>query len=159
MCAITVENERYVSNCNSLNNTISPFVILMIDDEETCIISVQLMLLSLASSFAILGDERKSKEYSFVTFTNGTDGLDYLRGNASDVAIVLLDLMMPGIYGLDVLDAIRNEEKLKHLPVILQSGIANEGDIERARQIGVEGVIRKPYTKETVLSQIVKVIL
>ena len=93
--------------------------------------------------------------YYVVIADGGIEGLKLIRQNKFD--LVFLDLMMPDIYGLDVLRDIKTDKNLKKIPVILQTGIKNQKDIEEAFKLGVEGVINKPYNKQTLKNILHKV--
>lgn len=118
--------------------------ILMIDDEEACLTSMDMILMS--------------GEYSMVKAEGGIKGLEILSEISEDIDLILLDLMMPDMYGLDVLKAIKQEKKYEKIPVILQSGTSEQSVIEEAIKLGTAGYIKKPYSKESVLSEIKKVI-
>ena len=96
--------------------------------------------------------------YTLVKASGGAAGLQYLREHGQSIDLVLLDLMMPDIHGLDVLEYIRKSSYLTHLKVILQSGVADEKDIKKAQSIGIDGYIKKPYQKSIVLSEISSVL-
>ena len=62
--------------------------------------------------------------------------------------MLFLDLMMPEIYGLDILKKIRKDKKLKKLRVIIQTGVMNKEELEEAYRMGVIAIITKPYNKD-----------
>lgn len=68
--------------------------------------------------------------YEVITAGDGNDGLKLLQSDKPD--IVLLDLMMPGMNGIDVLAAIRKDAKLKDLKVVV---LTNMGDAETSAQV------------------------
>ena len=130
---------------NSANSSIqNKKTILMIDDEEICLLSMEILLLG--------------SLYSLIKANNSKEGIEYLENNPDAIDLIFLDLMMPDIYGLDLLAYIKNDPLLSKIPVIIQSGIANQNDIEKAYSLGASDFIRKPYKKDTVLNSIEKIL-
>jgi len=74
---------------------------------------------------------------------NGQEALDHLRENL-DVDIVLMDIMMPIMNGYEAMEAIRADEKLKHLPVIAVTAKAMEQDKQAALKAGADDYLTKP---------------
>ena len=60
--------------------------------------------------------------------------------------LVLLDLHLPGMSGKEVLAAIRADEKLRHLPVIIMTSSQQEKDILRSYKLGASSFVTKPPT-------------
>lgn len=116
--------------------------ILAIDDEEACLTSLELLLYE--TSFKI------------IKANCGMDGLDYLQNNPETVDVIILDLMMPDIYGINLLKIIKDNKKLAHIPVILQSCISDETEIKRAFDYGIYDFVKKPYDRKTIVEAIVK---
>ena len=86
-----------------------------------------------------------------VHVTDGVEALDYLyrrgrfagRGDG-DPSVLLLDIKMPRMDGLEVLKHIRSDEKLKHLPVVILSSSREESDLARSWDLGVNAYVVKP---------------
>jgi len=87
-----------------------------------------------------------------IVVEDGQDALDYIFCNAKyanrDInqtpALVLLDLKLPKIDGLEVLRRIRAAEKIKRLPVVILTSSKEEQDIAISYDLGVNSYIRKP---------------
>jgi CheY-like chemotaxis protein len=87
---------------------------------------------------------------------DGAEAIDYLSGEGifGDRAaypfpdIVVLDLKMPRLSGLDVLKWLKRHEKYRRIPKILLSGSAEECDIEEAYRLGVNTYFQKPAKLE-----------
>jgi two-component system response regulator len=82
---------------------------------------------------------------------DGAEALDYLhrRGQFADrssgePAVVLLDLKMPKVDGLEVLQEIRRDPQLKLIPVVVMTSSREEGDLLRSYQLGVNAYVVKP---------------
>lgn len=59
--------------------------------------------------------------------------------------IILLDLLMPGLGGLEVCQMLNSDEQTKDIPIIVLSAIANPADIKKAYGLGVVDYLTKPY--------------
>ena len=82
---------------------------------------------------------------------DGVEALDYLcyRGAFTqrakgDPAVVLLDIKMPRMDGIEVLRQIRADEHLKRIPVVILSSSREEGDLARSWDLGVNAYVVKP---------------
>jgi len=76
---------------------------------------------------------------------DGQEAIDVLE-NQPDVDLVLLDLMMPNLSGLDVLARIRSNERLKHLPCIILTAAGQETQHQRAMELGATEFLTKPFS-------------
>jgi CheY-like chemotaxis protein len=84
-----------------------------------------------------------------VEFDNGADALAGLRTSLPD--LVLLDISLPGMDGNEILARIRNDERLRPLPVIALTAHAMAGDREKYLSAGFDDYITKPIVDETLL--------
>jgi CheY-like chemotaxis protein len=80
---------------------------------------------------------------------DGQEALDYLQGGNGREAgtlprVILLDLKLPKVDGLQVLRAIRDDERLKHLPVVILTSSREERDVVESYNLGVNSYIVKP---------------
>ena len=76
---------------------------------------------------------------------DGQEAIDVLESQ-SDVDLVLLDLMMPNLSGLDVLARIRSNERLKHLPCIILTAAGQEAQHQKAMELGATEFLTKPFS-------------
>jgi CheY-like chemotaxis protein len=76
---------------------------------------------------------------------DGQEAIDLLESQ-SDIDLVLLDLMMPNLSGLDVLARIRSSEKLKHLPCIILTAAGQEAQHQKAMELGATEFLTKPFS-------------
>ena len=83
---------------------------------------------------------------------NGEDVLEILRNTSVD--LVLLDVMMPGISGFDVLKGIRENKKLQSLPVIIITGLADKENRLKGLQLGADDFITKPFDVDELVVKI-----
>ncbi|MCL2216271.1 MAG: response regulator [Defluviitaleaceae bacterium] len=99
----------------------------------------------------ILNDILKD-EYETIIVMDGEDGLETARLTSPD--IILLDIVMLGMSGYDVLKELKADKQLKSIPVILISGKASAQYEEKGYSLGAASYIRKPFNKEEVLQKI-----
>ncbi|RCU44554.1 MULTISPECIES: chemotaxis response regulator CheY [Corallincola] len=86
---------------------------------------------------------------------DGNTALPMLQGG--DFDFVVTDWNMPGMQGIDLLRAIRADDKLKSLPVLMVTAEAKKEQIIAAAQAGVNGYIVKPFTAATLKEKLDKV--
>lgn len=81
---------------------------------------------------------------------DGKEALEYLFGSGEPVAedelpqLILLDLKLPMVDGLEVLERIKSEPSTRHIPIVVLTSSNQEPDIERAYQLGANSYIVKP---------------
>lgn len=86
---------------------------------------------------------------------DGNTGLPKLQTGNFDFLVT--DWNMPGMTGIDLLRAVRADEKLKTLPVLMVTAEAKKEQIVMAAQEGVNGYIVKPFTAQTLKEKIDKI--
>jgi DNA-binding response OmpR family regulator len=89
---------------------------------------------------------------------DASDGLEKIEGNKTD--LVLLDVMMPGVSGLDLLTTIRDHKKkeINSVPICMITAKSSVEDIDKALDLGATSYIVKPF-RPTALSEKVKALL
>jgi CheY-like chemotaxis protein len=85
----------------------------------------------------------KARGYQCISATAAEEGLEILT-NDGDIAVVLMDMMMPGLDGYEAMARMRNSPELKDVPVIAVTAQAMLGDKERCLNAGAAGYISKP---------------
>jgi CheY-like chemotaxis protein len=115
--------------------------ILLVEDDELDIISVQRSLKKLES------------EYELHSAYNGIEALQMLRNPELDLKpdVILLDLNMPKMNGIEFLKALRADAALKHIKVFVMTTSSEGSDRSMAEELGISGYIIKPlnYTDNT----------
>ncbi len=81
--------------------------------------------------------------YDVISAEDGVQGINQIEKGLPD--LVLLDIMLPGINGFDVLLKVKSQPKTKQVPVLMCSALTEIKDIERCCQWGAEGYITKPF--------------
>jgi CheY-like chemotaxis protein len=85
---------------------------------------------------------------------NGDEALLYLKNKAILPDIILLDLNMPKISGIEFLKILKNDKRLHHIPTIILTTSDNNKDIIACYEIGVSGYILKPLKYEDYMKKI-----
>mgnify|MGYP000055559802 FL=1 len=86
---------------------------------------------------------------------DGSTALPMLQ--KGDFDFVVTDWNMPGMQGIDLLKAIRADDDLKHLPVLMVTAEAKREQIIAAAQAGVNGYVVKPFTAATLKEKLDKI--
>jgi two-component system, chemotaxis family, chemotaxis protein CheY len=98
------------------------------------------------------------KEIGYLNAEEAEDGsvaLSMLKNAKFD--FVVSDINMPVMNGFELLSAIKADDSLKHLPVLMVTAEARKEDIVRAAQDGAAGYIVKPFTKATLEEKVAKI--
>ncbi len=95
--------------------------------------------------------ERCQLANSVVVVRDGAEALDYLYGRGAyespdtrDPAVVLLDLKLPKVDGLEVLEQIKNDPQLRGTPVVMLTSSREERDVVMSYSLGVNAFVVKP---------------
>ena len=99
------------------------------------------------------------KESGYVNADEAEDGvvaLNMLKNNKFD--FVVSDINMPNMNGFELLKAIKADDTLKHIPVLMVAAVARKEDIVLAAQTGAAGYIVKPFTKATLEEKVQKIL-
>lgn len=117
--------------------------ILLIEDDK-------LMLRLYQKAFAF-------EDYEVETAINGEEGLAKVK--SGDPNLILLDIMMPKMHGLEVLDRLKADPETKDIPVVILTNLAGEEDAETAMAKGAVKYIIKSEHKPKEVVDMVKQVL
>ena len=95
--------------------------------------------------------------YSFLEAEDGSEAIELIDSAGPD--LILLDVMMPRIGGIAVLEHVRSHEELAGTPVIVVSAFASPADRERAAKAGATRFVKKPFDPETLRSLVAELLL
>jgi len=115
--------------------------ILVIDDEEDF-------------SYFVMRNLERLGYYNVTSATEGNKGLQMAKENKPD--LILLDIMMPGITGFEVLEALKKDQNTKNIPVIMLTGVEDDEAKIKAANLKNEDYIAKPVELEELRSRIEK---
>jgi two-component system cell cycle response regulator DivK len=82
--------------------------------------------------------------YQTVGTRNGIEALDLARKHRPD--LILMDIQLPEVSGLEVTKWLKDDQDLKHIPVVAVTAFAMKGDEERIREGGCEAYLSKPIS-------------
>jgi two-component system chemotaxis response regulator CheY len=99
------------------------------------------------------------KESGFSEADEAEDGVVALQKlRASNFDFVVTDINMPNMNGFQLLTEMKQDEKLKHIPVLMVTAEARKEDIVTAAQQGAAGYIVKPFTKATLEEKLIHIL-
>jgi adenylate cyclase len=90
-----------------------------------------------------LEQELEEASYRIITASNGKEALDQVRSEKPD--LILLDIMMPVMDGFDVLEQLKVDPFLRHIPVIVISAVNDLESVVKGIQLGAEDYLPKPF--------------
>jgi len=129
--------QRMLQRLHSSDEDLMKRAVLLVDDDIRNIFALSSVL------------ERRGMEV--LTATTGSEALAVLNSRA-DVAIVLMDIMMPGMDGYETIQAIRTTPKYRRLPILALTAKAMKGDREKCLEAGASDYLAKPVNTEQLLS-------
>jgi two-component system, OmpR family, alkaline phosphatase synthesis response regulator PhoP len=100
----------------------------------------------------ILQYNLEQENYEVTLFDNGKKALDAIIDSPPD--IVLLDLMLPGMNGLDIARSIRKNEPTANLPIIMITARSEEMDVLHGLELGADDYITKPFRPREVIARV-----
>lgn len=102
--------------------------------------------------------ERLEEEgYTLDGAVDGEEGLKKAKEEKFD--LILLDLILPGMDGFEVLSQIKKEEGLKEIPVLILSNLGQKEEIERGLKLGaVDYIIKAHFTLDEIIEKIKKIL-
>jgi DNA-binding response OmpR family regulator len=112
--------------------------ILVVDDEEDLL---ELLRFNLSG-----------EGFSVACAATGEEALQRVRTDQPD--LILLDLMLPGIDGLEVARRLKNQVVTKEIPIVMLTAKGEEGDIVKGLEMGADDYITKPFSRKVVAARI-----
>lgn len=95
-------------------------------------------------------------EYNFFESENGSDALDFLKTGAENIDLILLDWNMPGLSGFEVLEALKTDEALRHIPVMMVTTESEKNSIVAAIKAGAINYMKKPFSVEDLMTKMLE---
>ncbi len=119
--------------------------LLIVDDEENNIYLLESLLVS--------------SDFKCISATNGEDAIKIVRSKPDEFDLILLDINMPGINGLEVARALKSDEATKHLAIIfITASMRGEDNLERGLDTGAEDYLQKPFSHVELLARVKSVL-
>lgn len=92
----------------------------------------------------------RSRGYEVIEAVTGEEAMKYLRDHKPD--LILMDIQLPNVDGLDLTKNIKSNPKTAHIPIVAVTAYAMKGDRERILEAGCDGYISKPIdTRKLIL--------
>jgi two-component system response regulator len=125
-----------------------PITILLIDDDPDCRMLVK---------DAIADSKVKNAVYEV---SNAEEGLQFLKreaefANAPRPGLIYLDIEMPGINGIELLKKIKEDPDLRHITVVMMTGVSDEEQLRKAAAAGANSYTIKPANAEQFLKTVI----
>ncbi len=114
--------------------------ILVVDDEDDTIELARMVL--------------EFEGYRVFSASNGQDAIDFLKKSDKKPDLILLDVLMPKIDGLEVCKWIKRQSRLKSIPILLFTAKVGKKDRIAGEEAGADAYINKPFSAEDLLSLI-----
>lgn len=90
-----------------------------------------------------------------LVFTHAASGLEAIeRLSLKPFDLIVLDLNMPDIGGIEVVEFVRGQDRLKSLPIIIVTTRGDDGSKKRALEAGASRFMTKPFTPEAILTEV-----
>ena len=102
----------------------------------------------------ILRFNLQSREYPTRVALNGKEGLMASLDQTERPSLILMDLLLPEMNGLEICRRIRREKSTRNIPIIMVTARASELDFANAKEVGVDDYITKPFSIRTLLERI-----
>ncbi len=111
-----------------------------------------LVIDDLPENIFILQDRLAQEGYEVITAYGGNDGMEKAYSNLPD--LILLDVMMPDMSGLDVCKTLVNDDKTKHIPIILVTAKSGAEDTKEGLEAGAFDYIKKPFNRIELMARV-----
>jgi CheY-like chemotaxis protein len=131
------EKQRMLERLNSSDEDLVARTALLVDDDARNIFALSSVL------------ERRGM--NVLTATTGSEAIGIIEATP-DLAIVLMDIMMPEMDGYQTIEKIRQNARLRRLPIIALTAKAMKGDREKCLEAGASDYLAKPVNTEQLLS-------
>jgi two-component system, chemotaxis family, chemotaxis protein CheY len=90
-----------------------------------------------------------------LAFTHASSGLEAIeRLSLKPFDLIVLDLNMPDIGGIEVVEFVRGQDTLRHLPIVIVTTRGDEASRSQALEAGADRFITKPFTPDAILSEV-----
>ena len=94
----------------------------------------------------------KKEGFDVIAVSDGESAIKEVRSNKPD--LILLDLMLPGISGLDVCHLIQKDEGLSQIPILMLTAKGEESDVVKGLEAGADDYVIKPFSVKVLLARI-----
>jgi two-component system cell cycle response regulator DivK len=92
----------------------------------------------------LFNDLLEAHGYKTIQTRNGVEAVELTRTHRPD--LILMDIQLPEVSGVEVIQWIKDDDQLRHIPIIAITAFAMKGDEEKIRQSGCEAYLSKPIS-------------
>ena len=117
----------------------------MTSDKKTALIVEDSEALANMLSFLFM-----SRGIEVITAINGKKAMEQIKESAPD--IIITDLMMPEMDGVELCKAVKNDVELKHIPIIIVSALSSEKNKDQLLSLGVDDYFQKPFQSSELIA-------
>ena len=136
---LPAEKQRMLEKLHSSDDDLSGRTVLLVDDDARNIFALSSLL------------ERRGMHV--LTATTGSEAIDLVQ-SSPEIALVLMDIMMPEMDGYETMGVIRQNPEHRRLPIIALTAKAMKGDREKCLEAGASDYLAKPVNTEQLLSSL-----
>lgn len=101
----------------------------------------------------LLAYKLRTSDYDVTAIGDGADCLDRIEDGIDPDAVVL-DVMLPGVDGYEVLERLREHERYRDVPVIMVTGMGLEDNVVRGFEIGADDYVTKPFSPSELVARL-----
>ncbi|WP_395736154.1 HAMP domain-containing protein [Prosthecobacter sp.] len=129
--------QQMLQRLHSTNEVLRGRKVLIVDDDARNIFALSTVL--------------ENQEMEVISATNGRQAIEIIK-SSEDLAMVLMDIMMPEMDGYETMREIRKQAEFRHLPILALTAKAMKGDREKCLEAGASDYIAKPVNTDQLLS-------
>jgi CheY-like chemotaxis protein len=124
----------------------------MVDKKTILVVDDEPDIVNLTQKFLEL------EHYDTITCNNGKEALKIVEEKYPDIVLILLDVMMPGLSGWEVLQNLKGNDLFKDILVVLFTVKSFNEDIQKGKALGADGYITKPFSGNDLLKYVKKLL-
>ncbi|MBX2817806.1 MAG: response regulator [Saprospiraceae bacterium] len=98
------------------------------------------------------------EDYDVTEVTDGEEALTYLRSARLLPDLIIMDLNMPRVNGIDFLQMLKSDDRMKYLPCVVLTTSSNPKDLQQCYELGIAGYLVKPLKYESYITTIEKLL-
>lgn len=118
--------------------------VILVDDSKTILATAQMAL----------EEMEKSGGVALKTYQNPAELLELLTGGSEDFDLLITDINMPQMNGLDLASMLKEDERFKNKPILVLTTESSPAMKERGKEIGVTGWMVKPFSDEKLIKAV-----
>ena len=115
-----------------------PARVLIVDDEANIVISLEFLM--------------EQAGYTVAVARNGNEALEQIEQFRPD--LILLDVMLPGVNGFDILQRVRQQSKRRNMAIIMLTAKGREVEVTKGLALGADAYITKPFSTRDLLAEV-----